>query len=751
MFWRLLALLAGATPPMVTSGELEPQGQVRAEASLAWERYEAMFFRISRVHARSMAGPIAVRKGELPGGHGGASRPGEVWLRQARPFVLSDREVVALRHELAHQFLFAACPQASEDRLFHEAFALGVSGELAAWTENEYGGLSWAVKELSRQGAAIDSKDGRRALARLLVEGLTADSELPHALVVPLKRCADGTRWEPLQPQSIAVVHGDIGVDATVILHRVSGEVLSSQGDVEAPLPYGSTLKPFVVAGATGTPPTLPRRGTAEWMCGEGLPPTLAVGKALSRSCNGYFLDWAARMPEVASLGAWGPVVAQAGLGRAPTDMAEAIGLRSTLSISPLGLARAYRVLAAARPDVLAMMRDNPRDGTLSGLEVSPRLEGLALKTGTVRDAESHPRYGWIVAVSDTLVVVMVKSGRMPRAFAQELGQTVERASRLGGQGTAKVQVFGLLDPALVEARCGGAAFVLVGNGAETTPQSVPASGFGLQHEAARGRLLCLLGPFRVKFPGVRMAEGRDYAGVFTYSPPPPLRGSEGAPLPEKTRRARQGSAFIFETSRALYAAGVVSAEDSLIEGAARAALLKVVDANGQNSRHVGRPVCDTTHCQVFLGTIAPRPGDRAVLARPLEVTEWLLFSRGGEEPWREERPLETVERVLQGPFSALEVRDGQVFVRRLRERDEAWWEEGASSGCEALRGPLKLPSCPTGVRREGSAVVFEGRGRGHGLGLDVEWAKASGLDTEELLRRAYPTSLPSSSKGGAF
>ena len=102
--------------------------------------------------------------------------------------------------------------------------------------------------------------------------------------------------------------------------------------------------------------------------------------------------------------------------------MPEAIGLRSTLSLSPLGLARAYRVLAEARPDVMALLKATPRDGTLSGLDASKGLEGLSLKTGTVRDPESRPRYGWIVGVSDTLVAVMVRSGRQPRSFA---GKTV--------------------------------------------------------------------------------------------------------------------------------------------------------------------------------------------------------------------------------------------------------------------------------------------------------------------------------------
>ena len=56
----------------------------------------------------------------------------------------------------------------------------------------------------------------------------------------------------------------------------------------------------------------------------------------------------------------------------------------------------------------------------------------------------------------------------------------------------------------------------------------------------------------------------------------------------------------------------------------------------------------------------------------------------------------------------------------------------------EHLRGPLHLPSCPTGVRRTGDLWRFEGRGAGHGEGLDVEAAKRSGSSAAELLDRAY-------------
>ena len=735
----LLAVLPGAVPALVTSGDLEPQDRVRAEAARAWSGFETAFARVTQLSPRPFNGSIAVRRGELQlrRGRGGESRPGEVWLRQGKPFTLDERELESLRHELAHQFLFGACPQAAADRLFHEAFALSVSGELGRWTEGDYGGLSWALAELSRPGADLDSRSGRRALARLLVEGLAPGTVVPRALEAPLKRCADGTSWVSLQPRDLAEGNAgaDVPADVFVAIHRVSGEVVLSQGQVDAALPYGSTLKPFVVAGAGGAPPpVLPPGSTPEWVCGEGLRPGIGAAKALSRSCNGYFLDWGARAPGVARLGAWGPVLVASGLGRVPADMPEAIGVRATLALSPLGLARAYRVLARARPDVLEMLRDNPRDGTLSGLDVSGALDGLALKTGTIRDAQSRPRYGWIVAVSDTLVAVMVKSGRMPRSFAGELRTLLGRAASAGGDGSVKVQVFGLVDLAQVRGWCDGAAFALAG----AVPRPVPRGAFGLREEAARGDVLCLDGPFRVELPGIRTGGERLYAGIFSRSEPPPYRPPEGPRLSERARRARQGSELVFETSRSLYAAGVVEAEDSRIAGEARVALLRVVDANGQHSRHGGRPVCDTTHCQVFLGTVPPRTGDRTALARPLEVRDWLHFSRGGEEAWREERPLRDVEELVGGPFISLEMRDGQVIATRSREQGEAIWDDADRSSCETLRGPLKLPSCPSLARRSGSTVMFEGRGRGHGLGLDVEWAKASGLPADELLRRAY-------------
>jgi hypothetical protein len=49
-----------------------------------------------------------------------------------------------------------------------------------------------------------------------------------------------------------------------------------------------------------------------------------------------------------------------------------------------------------------------------------------------------------------------------------------------------------------------------------------------------------------------------------------------------------------------------------------------------------------------------------------------------------------------------------------------------------------KLPACPRTATFGDGEVVFEGRGQGHGEGLDVEQAKASGLSSERILERAF-------------
>jgi hypothetical protein len=204
----------------------------------------------------------------------------------------------------------------------------------------------------------------------------------------------------------------------------------------------------------------------------------------------------------------------------------------------------------------------------------------------------------------------------------------------------------------------------------------------------------------------------------------------------------------VFRTTRLQYTAGVVVAEDVTLTGEARVALARVVAHNERHadSRHPGRPVCDTTHCQAFLGTVrVQREDERALKLPPLRWSEWLLFSQGGTEPWRETRPRVQVESLLGAGVTAVRFGEGKVHFLRTQREGGATYDVPQSLPCESLRAALRLPACPRTASFDGASVVFEGRGKGHGEGLDVEAAKASGLDNEKLLERAYAGGAPHS------
>ena len=326
---------------------------------------------------------------------------------------------------------------------------------------------------------------------------------------------------------------------------------------------------------------------------GDDLPPKMDLPAALLRSCNGYFLDWAARAPGISSYGAWGPALVALGLSRLPSDITEAIGLRPNLAISPLAMARAYRLLAESRPDLMKILRGNVHEGTLAGLAASSELDGLATKTGTVRGADLRPDVGWIVAVGEDVVAVIARHATIPRTLAPDLARAIAPFRNARALSAARVQTFGLLPPGEVQARCAdgtsgaeGVGFVAGASG----PVPVPAGFSPLAELARQGPALCLTGPWRVRFPGLAVAH-REYAGVFTASVPPPYVPPPGPPPTAREMKARRGSELVLRTQLGLYAAGVLAAEDSEIAGEARAALLALVAHNAGASRHPGRPI----------------------------------------------------------------------------------------------------------------------------------------------------------------
>ena len=199
---------AAAPPAFVVEGAPGAGGSVEHAAALQWEALERLFAQVAGQPAGGTRRPVVIRAGESPGhGRGGASTPGTVALRLDSGR-LDEAAATALRHEVAHQFLFQVCPALADDALAHEAFAVSTSGELARWEANRYLSLPAARAALEREPRA-DTRESRRALARLLREwsgpdgsdAVAADSLAP-ALRRRLRACADAARRRRLRRAS---------------------------------------------------------------------------------------------------------------------------------------------------------------------------------------------------------------------------------------------------------------------------------------------------------------------------------------------------------------------------------------------------------------------------------------------------------------------------------------------------------------------------------------------------------------------
>lgn len=708
-----LALLASA--PAFAVERLAPE--IAEDAILAWESVASRFASATGVTARPPADPIVLRAAPLSGRTAARSTSGVVLLRSGLD---PKRLETTLRHELAHQLAFGTCPEASEDSVFHEALALSLSGELEGWTE-PYLSRDRALEILATD-EDLDRSDARRALARLLMHRPSASTFAP-SLAVRSARCGSGRQWPPpMRPAEL--LEAFAFSDSTVVLSRHTGELLFASGAHEAPVPFGSTLKPFVIA--TGTWPPLTPEGP-EWDdCSSNDNHPMSAEAALAVSCNPWFMSAGKRRS--LHYGELQPVLEALGIERAPRTTEEAIGLVPSLTLTPLALAQAYRVLAEARPEVLAMLRRTAKEGTLSGLSESPKLSLVATKTGTVRAADAAPELGLIAAVDEDTVVVLVRFGRAPRTFTRELLGELERA-RQPSNRTVRVQILGLIPETSVELACGGFGVRIVrGPNRALTPFRGWLAGSGL---APGERVLCGKGALALRAQGV---EARPYPGILSFDPPTRRAKAESP----RAQRARRGSSFVLSTTAITYASGVVEAEASTLRGAPREALVRVVAHNAEHSPHPGRPVCDTTHCQVFLGAKPHRPEDTSALAlEPLAIEDWLPFSAGGDEAWSEASSRKALDDALGSNVSSLSLGPRVRFLRTIVDRAGAR-DEPVEIPCESLRNLLRLPSCPDRVTFDGSSVRFEGHGRGHGLGLslvDLETARGT---SDDILRHVY-------------
>jgi len=311
------------------------------------------------------------------------------------------------------------------------------------------------------------------------------------------------------------------------------------------------------------------------------------------------------------------------------------------------------------------------------------------------------------------------------------------------------VQILGLAPPFGVGAACEEGTPMLVRDDAGAWRVERPGGAVAPGSLAAGFTYLCPAGPIVLAFPDSRgETRRRPYWGALRIEPLPPGEPESSVPLRGRSARARAGSDLVLATSEGSYA--LSSALSELPNGRAETlkALSLVLRNNLRAGRHGGRPVCDTTHCELYGHDEAvpawQRARARAALAEvaSLEIAPgpeggaWLPFFLGGREAWRETRTAAAVEEALgldAPPTRIVRIDSATVEITAGVER---------AFPCELLRNQLRLLSCPETITSTASGFEFRGRGEGHGEGMDLtaaESAAAQGAHYPDLLQRFYP------------
>lgn len=683
----------------------------------------------------------------------------------------SDTEHV-FAHELAHVFLQSKCPAASP--LYAETFAQWMSRDdqrLISSSGNSKDDRFVYASEAARylsprigaEGGAQAFHDGEtaRALARLIAESRRLRPEAPTThFAEEIRECGlndarlakmifGSDLQSPLSKESVLVVDG------------ITSEILLARGDLRKDLPIASLLKPYFVATMPKTRQSRVAKASASWNC-----PVARAGKTwtwqegLAGSCNGFFLDTDA--PSADEWSQWRGSLARFGVNVASDpSIARAIGLVPGIEANVETTVAMYRWLSLANPDVIDALEATARSGTLARLSDSSWFiaNRIALKSGTIRNAKLDPEHGWLAAVgprsSDgfpAFVAVIHQRGSSPQMLLprlrSHLQDTVGR--RISAPRAARVQILGLAPRAALTARCDGAW--LKWNQGEKAPQvlaSGPVEAGRLEPNEARA---CASGPIRVRYPAKNGFEERSYWGRISLQPRTGSLADAESAEDEKRARARAGSELMLETSETSYLAGVLASESPNSRAEALKALALVAKFNARHSRHAGRPICDTTHCQVFgprNADSAARPGSRLyAVARDIaseslvsDDLNWLPFSLGGSKPWERVVAFAEIGRRLKLAQEA-------HFVTKVEAGIEIkMGKEGAGLArvfsCEKFRNALRLPSCPETLAREADGLRVTGRGEGHGLGLDLARAEilaAEGRSHREILRLFFPS-----------
>lgn len=677
-----------------------------------------------------------------------------------------------LYHELAHQFVYTYSPYIGDHVFLHETFAYWVTKdyERIVGDINNHNVDSYYVKSsldyLLDHRSSLD-KDKRQIIyiSRLLSElnkrnklNRSSSEGIENSLLQFYRElfAVNVKSKSQLGINKLIEILGNepiesIGGKSAFGFQIVDGAdqfPLKTLGKIAERRDIGSTLKPVLVANFQTFRKVRKSKNHFSWICGQDSKGQLGSQnwnwqQALVKSCNGYFVDqqkWSKSNSDE-----FLAYLAKLGINEEPeqVSLGQVVGLVPGIKLSVQELAGIYRALLKEHPEILEVLKETAKTGTLAGLPDSSWFvkNEIALKSGTVRNNSNQPLLGWIVAAKGqrdkglAWVAVYYQQLKSPAemlgGLRQWLGDFVDYHSE-----STKVQVLGLAESNQISLGC---------------PHN--KNSIRLGSLKIGDRFNCGVYPVEVTFPlKDRTLKTRKYFGSFRKL----NRGDDQivyAKSTPKQIKARRGSSLVLETGMSSYVSQVLASEMPNGREELLKALALVIKKNAlSHPRHRLGP-CDTTHCQVFASdweSISETHQSRILkatlavnknnltnrLASESADSSWFPFSNGGFTEWSQlSAKVDVLHKVEVKDFDQIKIEGKRIIF--LKSDDPV-----QESDCEKIRTIMHLQSCPSEALVTDGMIRWVGTGEGHGMGLrlfEADARAASGENYQEILRFFYP------------
>lgn len=663
------------------------------------------------------------------------------------PNLEKDDLLRTFRHELAHVFLSQKCSTQtnSDEFLIQEVFAQWITRDYVtlAVKQKDFPFKRSAINYLSQNEYSGDRNKLENAVARLLmVDG--KESRYQDYFKNLFKICTkDRSKMSSFFKKINEILKlenlpNKKSVIDFVLVDGLSNKVIKKSGKTETQFPIGSTLKPFLLGTVKKLSQPIYSRSDQSWACpavpSEGSNRNWEWQEALRKSCNGFFIDHKFNNTD------WLDFINTSknlGIGLVNEDIApnilQLIGLLNGVKLSLTEMVSIYRYLGVATPYVIDALKETPITGTVSQFGEADwfRKNAIAIKTGSVRSAYGVPLESWMVAIGPSVgkrpsfIAVIHGAGVGTSKLSEELYRRL-RGERLLRE-MAQVQILGLVSPDRIVFLCERGKLLeenALGNVVFLKNKQISG------HEAKEDhRYSCPDGKLIAEFPNRKGQKiSRKYFGEVLISSIESTRHKGRFTPNHREQKARQGSRFILHTSRENYLKEVIGSEFPRGRSEVLRVLSEMAWKNHQHSPHEGRPVCDTTHCQLFGhgGEIPPTLDKKLskniknnIMSKSdLLEDRWHFFYLGGERKWQKKISKKLIESKLDMiNIRKIELRDQDIIITNSKGTENIQ--------CELVRNQLNLLSCPNTAIQDKDSWLFTGNGEGHGKGINLEKANA--------------------------